>query len=79
MQQLVSLAYAHLHIVWGMTTRKDWLEIMQLLPPAATYYFCQASVPRSREVYQLAQSATTLGLKGMAIRDVKAAYRQAQS
>lgn len=52
---------------------------MQLLPPAATYYFCQASVPRSREVYQRAQSATTLGLKGMAIRDVKAAYRQAQS
>lgn len=79
MQQLVSLPYEHLHIVWGMTKRREWLEILQLLPKEATYYFCQASVPKSMDVYQIAQAAATLGFQGTVIQEVEAAYKQAQS
>ena len=79
MDQLTGLTYKNLHIVWGMNPSKDWLAILQLLPKQATYYFCQAKVHKSMDVYQLAKAAAGLGLQGTVIPTVQAAYKQAQS
>lgn len=77
-KQLRDLPYAHVHIVWGMTRRKDWLDILQLLPKEATYYFCQANVHKSLDVHQLAKEAMGLGLQGTVIPSVQLAYQQAK-
>ncbi len=39
--------YRNLHMVIGMVNDKDVVPIVQLLPKDATYYFCEAKVPRA--------------------------------
>jgi len=62
----------------GVVNDKDIANILQLLPKNATYYFCQAKIPRALEVDILAEKAMAVGLSGTAFPTVEAAYQAAQ-
>lgn len=76
--QLAEQTYEKLHFVLGVVNDKDIANILQLLPKNATYYFCQAKIPRALEVDILAEKATAVGLSGAAFPTVEAAYGAAQ-
>ena len=67
----------HLHFVLGMVKEKDITHVLDLLPRDATYYFCQAKIPRALEAGLLAASAKEAGLQGQIIPDVNEAVRTA--
>ena len=75
--QIRELSYDKLHIVWGMVKDKDINDILELLPKEASYYFCQAKIPRALEAGELAQKATEAGLRGVVVADVNEAMRTA--
>lgn len=78
LKQLQLLQYKHLHIVWGMVKDKDISKILALLPTTATYYFCQAQIPRALAAEDLQQQATAFGLKGAVYPSVELAVQAAQ-
>lgn len=76
--QLAEQQFKKLHFVLGVVNDKDITNILQLLPKNATYYFCQAKIPRALEVSVLAEKATAVGLSGKIFPTVEAAYQAAQ-
>jgi dihydrofolate synthase/folylpolyglutamate synthase len=76
--QLAEQQFKKLHFVLGVVNDKDIAIILQLLPKYATYYFCQAKIPRALDVHILAEKATAVGLSGTAFPTVEAAYQAAQ-
>jgi dihydrofolate synthase/folylpolyglutamate synthase len=79
MNQLASLDFNHLHIVWGMVQDKDPNEILKLLPKTATYYFVQAKVPRAMDVHKLKTLAATMELIGQEYDSVNTGYEDAMN
>jgi dihydrofolate synthase/folylpolyglutamate synthase len=79
LQQIASVRYDRLFIVWGMVKDKDIQELLAMLPKKATYYFCQAKIPRALDADLLQQEAGRCGLHGEVIRDVNEAKREALS
>lgn len=77
LRQIQSQSYQKLHMVWGMVKDKDVNNILALLPKEATYYFCQAKIPRAMEASVLAGKALSHGLSGHIIPDVNEAKRKA--
>ncbi|HEU5291760.1 MAG TPA: folylpolyglutamate synthase/dihydrofolate synthase family protein [Cyclobacteriaceae bacterium] len=77
-KQISLQKFKKLHIVWGMVKDKDPDDILALLPKDATYYFCQANIPRALEAKLLNEKAAVLGLRGQAIPDVNAAIKAAK-
>ncbi len=75
--QLKSMHIHHLHFVLGMVSDKDHDEVLSLLPKQATYYFCQAAVPRALDAEILKQKAFKQGLNGSVYPSVMHAYRSA--
>ena len=67
-----------LHIVWGMVKDKDPDDILSLLPKEASYYFCQALIPRALDAELLKEKAAALGLRGQVMRDVNSAIDTAK-
>jgi dihydrofolate synthase/folylpolyglutamate synthase len=76
-KQLNSLKFKDLHIVLGMVKDKDISDVLALLPKRATYYFCQARIPRALEAALLAEKAQGQGLRGEVIQDVNEAKAKA--
>ena len=76
--QINQQSFEKLHFVLGVVNDKDIANIIQLLPKNATYYFCQANIPRALEVSVLAEKASAVGLSGTAFPTVEAAYGAAQ-
>jgi dihydrofolate synthase / folylpolyglutamate synthase len=76
-KQILREKYRKLHIVWGMVRDKEIMDILRLLPKDASYYFCQAKIPRALDAEVLAERAHQLDLKGIAIADVNAALQEA--
>ena len=76
--QINQQSYEKLHFVLGVVNDKDIANILQLLPKNATYYFCQAKIPRALEVDILAEKAMAVGLSGTAFPTVEAAFQAAQ-
>ncbi len=74
---LATLAYDRLHIVWGMVNDKEAGEILALLPPAASYYFVRAAIPRAMPTAGLLSAAAELSLSGKAYASVMDGYRAA--
>jgi dihydrofolate synthase / folylpolyglutamate synthase len=68
---------SHTFMIWGMVKDKDVTEILNILPKDATYYFCEANIPRAMAADVLAEKAAQVGLKGEVIRDVNEAIRHA--
>ncbi len=70
--------YQKLHFVFGAVKDKDITEVLKILPKDATYYFCQADIPRALEVDILVNQAENFMLKGKAYPSVKNALTNAQ-
>jgi len=76
--QINQQSFEKLHVVLGVVNDKDITNILALLPNNASYYFCQANIPRALEVSVLAEKATAVGLSGTTFPSVDAAYKAAQ-
>ena len=77
--QLSSERYQRLFVVWGMVKDKDPSPILGILPTDATYYFCQAKIPRAMEAEALRLEALKSGLHGVAVSDVNEAISAARA
>ena len=79
MAQLQRLPHRQLHLVIGAVNDKDVASMLGLLPPAATYYFCAANIPRALPAQELAQQAAAHALRGEAYGSVAAAVAAARA
>ncbi|HEX8424960.1 bifunctional folylpolyglutamate synthase/dihydrofolate synthase [Hymenobacter sp.] len=77
--QLARLPRRQLHFVLGVVNDKDVSKMLKLLPTDATYYFCQAAIPRALPAAELAELATAAGLRGEAYGPVAAAVAAART
>ncbi|HEU4556014.1 MAG TPA: folylpolyglutamate synthase/dihydrofolate synthase family protein [Chitinophaga sp.] len=77
-QQLRHTKYQQLHIVTGFVKDKAVDAVLALFPPAATYYFCKAQLPRALDEQTLAEMAAAHGLKGRAYATVQEALQAAK-
>ena len=71
--------FDQLRIVWGAVKDKDIRDIISILPSDATYYFCQAKIPRAMDAGNLSALAHELGLKGTVVPDVNEALARARA
>jgi dihydrofolate synthase/folylpolyglutamate synthase len=79
MNQLQSMTYDQLHIVFGMVEDKDFKQIQQHLPKDATYYFCSPKVVRAKAVDQLFAEANRFGYNGKTYASVSNALHAAKT
>ncbi|MEI9921624.1 MAG: folylpolyglutamate synthase/dihydrofolate synthase family protein [Bacteroidota bacterium] len=70
--------FEKLFIVIGMVKDKDVSGVLTLLPKDATYFFCQAKIPRALPANDLAQQAAKFGLNGTVVDDVNEAITSAR-
>lgn len=68
-----------LHLVIGVCSDKDLMEILHLLPKEGTYYFTNADIKRALPAGELQKAAAQAGLVGTVYPDVPSAVRAAQS
>lgn len=78
MSQLNREQYRRLFIIVGMVKDKDISGVLVQLPKDATYFFCEASIPRAMPAAELQALAKTFGLVGDAIPNVNEAIDQAR-
>jgi dihydrofolate synthase/folylpolyglutamate synthase len=78
-EQIRQTPYRKLHIVFGTVSDKDPGTVLALMPREATYYFCQAALPRAMDSGALRARALEAGLKGNAYPTVKEAFDAALS
>ncbi|MFD1469547.1 bifunctional folylpolyglutamate synthase/dihydrofolate synthase [Hymenobacter caeli] len=78
-QQLLRVPHQRLHLVIGTVNDKDVTKILPLLPVEATYYFCQADIPRALPADELAALAAAAGRPGRAYGPVAAAVAAARA
>jgi dihydrofolate synthase / folylpolyglutamate synthase len=69
-EQIKLLNFSKLHFVFGVVKDKSIDDILAILPRDATYYFCQAKLPRALDASELAKKASAFGLQGSVIPDV---------
>jgi dihydrofolate synthase/folylpolyglutamate synthase len=77
-RQIKAQVYDSLHMVIGVVKDKDISAVLQLLPPKAYYYFCQANLPRALDAGLLAEQAADFDLFGKVVRNVNEAIREAE-
>ncbi|WBA43038.1 bifunctional folylpolyglutamate synthase/dihydrofolate synthase [Hymenobacter canadensis] len=77
--QLARLPMQRLHFVLGVVNDKDVSKMLSLLPLHATYYFCQATIPRALPAAELAERAAAVGLQGTVWGPVPAAVDAARA
>lgn len=65
-------------LVIGMVGDKDITSMLKLLPRDATYYFCNASIPRALPAADLKAKAAEFGLQGSAYASVAEALAAAK-
>lgn len=78
-EQLQSMKYKTLRIVFGMVKDKDISTVLSLMPKNAEYYFTNASTQRSLPATELREMASGYGLKGDAYPSVKEAFEAAKA
>jgi dihydrofolate synthase/folylpolyglutamate synthase len=77
--QLARVPHEQLHLVIGTVNDKDVTKVLALLPREATYYFCQADIPRALPAAELAALAQAAGLTGQAYGPVPTAVAAARA
>lgn len=77
-RQIRAQSFEKLWMILGMVKDKDISNILRLLPSEASYYFCQANIPRALDAHVLAEQAKVFGLTGEVIPDVNEALRTAR-
>lgn len=78
-QQINQTPHLKLHMVVGMVKDKDVSKVLSLLPQDATYYFCQASIPRAMPASELKEKAKAFGLIGDEYKNVNKAIDAAKA
>lgn len=76
-KQLEQNKYKTLRIVIGMVKDKDIESVIKLLPQDATYYYCNADMPRALTAEEFKKKAEREGLKGETYPTIKDAYLSA--
>ncbi len=79
MHQIANTNYDKLFIVWGMVKDKDVDKILGLLPKEASYFFCEAKIPRALDASALYEKAVKHELKGEVVSDVNEAITTAKN
>jgi dihydrofolate synthase / folylpolyglutamate synthase len=77
LRHLENTEYERLHIVLGSVKDKDPVQVLQLLPKKAKFYFTQAHIPRALNAEALQFKASEFGLEGYSYEDVNLALQQA--
>lgn len=77
-KQIRAQPYQRLFMVIGMVKDKDIQAILDELPKEASYFFCQASIPRALPAEDLRRAAEQAGLYGRAIVHVNDAIHAAR-
>jgi dihydrofolate synthase/folylpolyglutamate synthase len=77
--QLARVPHRQLHFVIGVVNDKDITKVLALLPREATYYFCQADIPRALPADELAALAQGAGLTGQVYGPVAMAVAAARA
>lgn len=78
LEQICSVSHDKLFMILGAVNDKSFVTILSLLPAKATYFFCEAAIPRAMDADLLAQQAGEYGLRGSVIKDVNQALQQAR-
>ncbi|MCX6353018.1 MAG: bifunctional folylpolyglutamate synthase/dihydrofolate synthase [Bacteroidetes bacterium] len=78
-EQIQSLSYKKLRVVFGMVNDKSIDKALSVLPKEAIYYFCKPNIPRGLDENTLLAEATKMRLTGKAFPSVKNAYNSALS
>ncbi|MBN2598371.1 MAG: bifunctional folylpolyglutamate synthase/dihydrofolate synthase [Marinifilaceae bacterium] len=78
-EQIESMDYRKLHVVFGVVDDKDLTNILELMPKSASYYFSRADIPRALNQEVLASKAKAYGLLGNAYLSVKEALEAAKA
>jgi len=76
-EQIEVTQHHNLHIIIGMVKDKEIEKILSQLPKEAEYYFTKAQIPRAINENELAEKATTAGLKGKTFPEVNEALQNA--
>lgn len=79
LKQISLTKHKHLHCVFGAVNDKEIDSILSMLPKNATYYFCQAKIPRALDVNVLYTKAKDFELKGNPYDSVENAIKQAKA
>ncbi len=77
--QLREQSCDNIHFVLGMVADKDIVEILNILPKNATYYFCTPDIPRGLDSDKLEEQAVEIGLTGKSYGSVMQAYNSAKN
>ncbi len=77
-ENLNSMQYETLHVIFGAVNDKDISKILAMLPKKPTYYFVKANIPRALDEKELAEKAHKLKLKGKAYTTVEAGLKAAK-
>jgi dihydrofolate synthase/folylpolyglutamate synthase len=77
-KQIGKEKFERLFMVIGVVKDKDVTPVLKLLPADATYFFCQAKIPRAMAAEDVAQAAAKFGLNGAVIKDVNEAIAAAR-
>ena len=77
-KQLKNTKYEQLHFVFGTVNDKNLDSILSHLPKNASYYFCQANIPRAMDAKELQQQSAKYELKGNVFTIVKQALSKAK-
>lgn len=77
LEQLRSLDYGSLHIVFGVVNDKDLQKIIPLMPMDAHYYFCKPNVVRGMNQSDLRTKFMNFGIIGKAYESVSLALKAA--
>ncbi len=78
LEQIKNTPHEKLHFVLGVVNDKDVSSILNMLPKNATYYFCQAKIPRALPVEELKHKANEFKLIGHSYTSVSEALTQAK-
>ena len=76
--EIAKQEFHNLHIVLGVSNDKSLEGILSLFPKEATYYFCQANIPRAMSSENLKDEALQFGLKGEHFPSIRKAYEAAR-
>jgi dihydrofolate synthase / folylpolyglutamate synthase len=77
-KQIRQTPYKNLHIIFGMVSDKDPMQVLKLMPTQADYYFTRAAIPRALDEKNLARCAEMIRLKGKSYPSVSEAFRSAR-
>ncbi len=78
MKQLSYMSYRKLIFILGFVKDKKVEKILSFFPSQATYFFCQAHIPRAMEAKKVQHIAESLGIQGRIILDVNEAIAEAK-